>query len=335
MTRLVLACVVVAACSCQEQADQTPPVEQAAAQEKERTETPPAESPRAEIPQEQPREDVQKPPQSSPGPLPPAPWLSVEPPHLTSNTGKTPIRVFVHAYGQVVEESLMATLAGMVQLRTEKGVVPTNTSIFIPTPSRVPANIPDKDSDEGSQARDSPEGRPYVELLPEQSLESEWHEVLLQQIPDGIQGMLGWSEQTDGSSQHVVRFHPESKPVLRGITLCDKGEEVSASVEFSEGVAVPKDGKPVEVNWSASGQPCSFFQGFSVDSPQKLLVFKCGATGKQLDETWTVLVSPGLKSGLGVALLNDAGESSFSVELDGSKLPSVAGSPACREWMAQ
>jgi hypothetical protein len=250
---------------------------------------------------------------------------------LSSDVGTTQLSVFYDdSTGQA---GSLDSLVPAIQLVTYPERAPVAFDVVVvPATAAKPSDPVPKDSDASAPISYGSSAR--LDVNPKTPLASGWYELSLTSIPRAAE-VDGFLWKTPGGMP-AARFNPAHAPVRRNVTICDKGANVRAIVEFSEALTVAPLATSLLVG-DGAGRACSLALPPGVPA-QQAGTFDCDAsiwTSKHLHiETRAGLVSA--KGAAPAGVINTTAKSSADVvdtsprndDFDFSKVREL--SPHCR-----
>lgn len=227
------------------------------------------------------------------GPMWGAIALSVDPTDRSTSWGTKPLRIWLNkGFAWVPDESVKAVAPVLRLQNTDGTVVPTDTKIHL-SPLGV---TPEGSGKDGGNSATDPEPDAYVDLVPKAPLASQWHEIVVTALPEGVVAKPGAFLPPEQKALPTVRFHPGSAPTPTSVALCSKAGKVSASVKLSE-VVLGEFEKFVTI--TPPKGTCTSLET-PVDVPTVSVRFTC-TTDTQVG-AWQLALNPGVKGVAGGSL---------------------------------
>jgi len=244
----------------------------------------------------------------SPPQGPPTLWFS--PPHLATLTGDTPVRANLRSNGKYLT-SEVAAVAAEVELRIADGLA------LVPTDAITVQNIDPYSA--------------YIELRPKSPLRPTWHVLSLKSVPNGVL-LDPASSVPPPVGAYGTKFHPASQPVLVQVLMCHAPSKIKVVFELSEPVTTPVAPDSVETyaRVEQGTKKCTFVR-LPMQAPD-LKYFDQECADFTATDPWRVILNPGLKSPLGIAVTTPGGAPSLDRSVDFAALPDHDG---CKTFRAE
>jgi hypothetical protein len=158
------------------------------------------------------------------------PKLRLEPADLLSSTGSTPVRAVIKedkAFGRVLKQGDLNTLASLISLQTYPEGTAVNTTIRLEAAQNV-------------QTEGDLVGETAITFAPVIPLTSTWHALV---VSPAAGKLVSLPEEPLAKSTEegrvIARFHPASQPTVRMVQVC-KSSPIGIGITFSENVSLEK-----------------------------------------------------------------------------------------------
>lgn len=257
-----------------------------------------------------------------------SPVVFIQPAHLLSQTGETPLRVYLDS-SEPVRPEVLDELAAAIQLSERIGMTPVPFGVvkFNPSPYQAPLDNPVKGHVPRSPPR--PSERAHVEIRPIAPLKAKWYVLSISKLPAGTRLPEPQSPAPlEGVACSV--FHPSSSPVLARVTICKKAANVfRAAFHFSENVDYSSSSLSgfLSIEQPAGARTCTHLVSGSGSSPR----FELDCPGFSEVDPWRIVMKAGLTStARGGMVTTSSGSASANSIVNLASLSDWQ--PGCKEW---
>lgn len=237
----------------------------------------------------------------------PVPVVGLEPTDLSS--------------GIDVDSGIQIVLFAVARQVTHEEVESVRTSLYVEDESGRALSFQTAIETEPTGTLNPGLTRTFIRVLLDEPLAEGWNKLVLSAMPNGwAPATYNWAPSENGGGLLIARLSPDSTPVLRTVTLCDK----KVRLDFSQEVDV--SGANIRIGDASCTRSAS-------DDMTTTILLNC--LKRPLDEAEIEIELTGLRSkdGTAAAIWNDSGAVDTSVILSTADFGS--GSPegdGCRDY---